>query len=293
MMQEHLDTPREGWLRRGDVMSAAIRGLVTLAIGCLIAGTTQAAAPAAFKLQGDNWTCEVGGESVSGILLKPEGKGPFPALLISHGKGGSVRGFTQQKATQFVKEGFVCIGCNYTHAGEPGQRPGPGPAGRPGRGRTSPDDGASAKNIARAVACLDILGSLPDVDPERVFAYGHSMGGFVTIGLAIEHPERLKAAIISGSGLAPQDGYPAPSREKAKSIKTPFLMLHGDADTVVRPDQSLALKEVLDKQSIVNERHVFEGAGHNIDRDRPDEAFTLAKAWLKRHGAYEGAKASR
>jgi dipeptidyl aminopeptidase/acylaminoacyl peptidase len=62
-------------------------------------------------------------------------------------------------------------------------------------------------------------------------------------------------------------------------------MLHGDADTTVRPEQSLALKEVLDSKSIPNERHVFAGVGHNIDRDRPDEAFKLAKDWLKRHGA--------
>lgn len=270
-----------------------LRSISFLITACLLIAPAQAAAPKAFKLQGQNWTCEVGGDTVSGILLKPEGKGPFPALLISHGKGGSVKGFTQQKASQFVKEGFICIGCNYTHAGEPGQRPGPGPAGQPGRGRPSPDDGASAKNIARAVACLDILQSLPEVDAKRIYAYGHSMGGFVTIGLAAEHPDRLKAAIISGSGISPRDGFPAPSRDKARSIKTPFLMLHGDADTTVRPEQSLALKEVLDSNSIPNERHVLAAVTHNIDRDSPDEAFKLAKAWLKRYGAYEtGSKSS-
>ena len=266
-------------------MSRALKTLICLTAISALTPAAHAAVPNGFKLQGTNWTCEVGGETVSGILLKPEGKGPFPALLISHGKGGSVRGFTQQKASQFVKEGFVCIGCNYTHAGEPGQRPGPGPAGQPGRGRSSPDDGASAKNIARAVACLDILESLPEVDAKRIYGYGHSMGGFVTIGLAAEHPDRLKAAIVTGSGIAPQNGFPAPSREKATSIKTPFLMVHGDADTTVRPEQSAALKEVLDSKSIPNERHVLAGASHNLDRDRPDEVFKLAKDWLKRHGA--------
>jgi hypothetical protein len=102
---------------------------------------------------------------------------------------------TWAKPWEPVKWGFVCIACDYTHAPAPGRRL---DANGPDRSRF----GASEENLRRASKCLDILASLPEVDPKCLCAYGHSMGGFVTIGLAAKEPDRLVAAAISGSGVA-------------------------------------------------------------------------------------------
>lgn len=226
-----------------------------------------------FKLDGEKWTYKDDKVTMEGVFLKPEGNGPFPAILISHGKGGSSDGFGLPKAREFVKWGLVCIAPSYTHARN-------APAAKmPGGG-----DGASEENLRRAAKCLDILESLPYVDKKRLAAYGHSMGGFVTIGLAGTAPDRLKAAAITGSGIAPRAGFPAPSTELAQKVRTPFLMMHGSADKTVRPQQSADLKDILDKNKIANERHVFEGEGHPIDQSKRAEVFDLLRKWYEKNG---------
>jgi predicted esterase len=110
------------------------------------------------------------------------------------------------------------------------------------------------------------------------------MGGFVTIGLAAKEPDRLVAAAISGSGISPREGFAAPSDSAAAKIKTPFIIFHGDADTTVRPSQSLALQEILDKNGVPCERHVFAGIGHPVDREKAADVYRLTRDWFAKHG---------
>jgi enterochelin esterase-like enzyme/alpha-beta hydrolase superfamily lysophospholipase len=233
--------------------------------------------PAGFQLDGDRWTYKDDKLSMHGIFLKPEGKGPFPAILISHGLGGSAQAFGMSKAREFVKWGLVCIACDYAHAPTPGQKLNP-------QGPERANYGASDENLRRASKCLDILAAMPEVDSKKLCAYGHSMGGFVTIGLAGREPGRLVAAAVSGSGIAPREGFAAPSAEMAGKIKIPFIIFHGSIDNTVRPAQSLALKEVLDRNNVPNERHVFEGINHPVDRDKATEVFGLMRNWFAKYG---------
>jgi dipeptidyl aminopeptidase/acylaminoacyl peptidase len=52
----------------------------------------------------------------------------------------------------------------------------------------------------------------------------------------------------------------------------------------VRPAQSELLKQVLDRNHVPNERHLFEGQGHPIDQTNRDEVFQRMRAWFSRHG---------
>ncbi len=232
-----------------------------------------------FKLEGVRWTYQENSFLMSGILLKPPGSGPFPAVLISHGLGGSAESFGMSKAREMVQWGLVCIACDYTHARGPGAR---GPDANADRATF----GASESNLRRASKCLEILASLPEVDARRICAYGHSMGGFVTIGLTAKNPEGLLAAAISGSGIAPRSGFAAPSADVAAKTKTPMLMIHGGNDSVVRPDQSLALKELLDAHKVPNARHVFDGVNHPVDQQKAPETYELIKGWFTQHGVW-------
>ena len=110
------------------------------------------------------------------------------------------------------------------------------------------------------------------------------MGGFVTIGLAATQPEGLKAAAITGSGIVPEDGFAAPSAQTAERIRTPFLMLHGADDGTVRPEQSAALKQVLDRNGVANDRLIADGQGHPIDQTMREEVFRLVREWFGKHG---------
>jgi dienelactone hydrolase len=246
------------------------RWLLAAVLPLLLARPVAAEPLPGFKLDGNKWTYKDDTVTMDGVFFKPDGAGPFPAILISHGRGGNADGFGAAKARELVKWGFVCIAPNYTHAG---------------RAQGAPKDfGACEENIRRATKCLDILDSLPYVDAKRKAAYGHSMGGFVTIGLAGKVPDRLTAVAITGSGIAPVEGYAAPAAAVAEKIHKPVLILHGSNDPAVRPAMSESLKAILDKNKVPNERHVFEGEGHPIDQTKRAEVYDLLKKWFTRHG---------
>ena len=103
------------------------------------------------RLDGEKFSFEDGKLSFRGILVKPEGKGPFPAVLISHGMGSTGERFGRPKASEFVKWGFVCIAPDYAHSDPKGDRK---------------DFGASTENIRRAKKCLDVLQSLRTGGPQ-------------------------------------------------------------------------------------------------------------------------------
>ncbi|RBP35180.1 acetyl esterase/lipase [Roseimicrobium gellanilyticum] len=225
-----------------------------------------------FKLEGDRWTCLADGKPLSGILIKPAGKGPFPAILINHGLGSNAEQFGRMKAKEFVQWGMVCIATDLTHA-------------RPQPGADRSQFGASPENIRRAKACLAILRSLQEVDAKRICVYGNSMGAFLTVGLAAEVPDEIAAAAISAGGVVTQTGFPSPTVVAAKKIRTPFIILHGDQDTTVLPENSARLKEALDQQKVPNERHIFPGFGHNLHGEKADKVYRLIKAWFIKQGA--------
>jgi len=228
------------------------------------------------RFDGDRFTVEDGGLSFRGVIFKPSGKGPFPAVLISHGLGGNGDQFGRNKSRAFVKAGFLCIAPDYAHV----------------RGGDRKDFGASAENLRRAKKCLDILEARPDVDSKRLYAYGNSMGAFLTIGLAAEESKRLAAAAITAGGVAPIDGQPAPSKARAEKIRIPICILHGTDDTTVPPERSKMLEEVLEKNHVACERKTFEGVGHELNASNAAEVDELMIKWFKkyRRGGVEAKK---
>jgi enterochelin esterase-like enzyme len=82
----------------------------------------------------------------------------------------------------------------------------------------------------------------------------------------------------------PRAGFPSPPVDVAARIKTPFIIFHGDADNTVRPAQSAAFKDVLDRNGVASERHTFEGVGHPVDRERPQEVYDLMRRWFAKYG---------
>ncbi|HVJ80800.1 MAG TPA: alpha/beta hydrolase [Planctomycetia bacterium] len=252
----------------------------------ILSAPTLAAAPKGFTFEGDRFTFKDGDLSFAGILLKPAGKGPFPALLISHGMGGNGERFGRPKAKDFVARGYICLAPDYAHAGEPGGGKGPRKGARPGKKGPAADRrdfGASPENICRANKCLDLLESLPEADRRRIFAYGNSMGAFLTIGLAADSPGRLAAAAITAGGVNTVAGYAAPSKEQAGKISTPFLILHGTTDTTVPPERSGSLEEVLKSNHVDCERVLYEGVGHELHGARAADVADRLDRWFKAH----------
>jgi len=212
---------------------------------------------------------------LAGILLKPSGNGPFPAVVISHGSGGSATGYSRSVAREMVQWGLVCIATNYTHAG--------GVAiGSPG---SATQPGASVSNVLRAHLARDILGVLSYVDASRVAAHGHSMGAFVTSAVVSAYPGDFRAASHSAGGFRP-DGTPdvlaAPTESQVRAIRTPYQLHHGDADLIVLPLFDQLLSGILAVSGVEHELYMYSG-GHN-DVSLNATMLTRVREWYRRHG---------
>ena len=84
--------------------------------------------------------------------------------------------------------------------------------------------------------------------------------------------------------MAPRDGFPSPSEAAAAKIRTPFYVLHGTADTTVRPELSAKLNEILDSSKVSNGRAIYEGVGHGLHQEKAADVYAKMKDWFKKHG---------
>jgi len=240
---------------------------------------------AGFTLSGDpssangaTWTYRQQVEGVSydlqGILLKPQGPGPFPAVIISHGAGGNAGGYGRAIARVMVEWGLVCIATNYTHAG--------GVAiGAPG---TSNDAGASTANVQRARRMVGILGGLGYVDVSRIALHGHSMGAFVTAATAGAFPDLFRAATHTAGGIRPDFvSAPAPTESQVASIRAPYQMHHGDRDFVVLLLADQLMDAVLTARGVDHELVIYPGADHDDVSQNPT-MLARVRAWYQAKG---------
>jgi dienelactone hydrolase len=225
-----------------------------------------------FVLNGQNWTYDPGdgGEMISGVLVQPTvGMPPYPAVLISHGQGGSATSFGLSKATIMKQWGFLCIAPNYTHTNT---------------SYAIGADGWSPENERRARACVTILNSLGTVDTNRIAAYGHSKGAFVTAGFCGATNNRIAvAAITAGGTTGTSDTTPAsPAAQEVQGIRIPFLMQHGTDDTTVFPVQSATLQSILISNAVVAKRILYQDMGHNIETDPlcTNAVFNSIREWF-------------
>ena len=222
---------------------------------------------------GSRSTTAKGEESyrISGVLNVPRGKGPFPAAVLAHGyidpavyKRG--QGMTRERG-YLADRGYVALHVDYRNHAE------------------SDDDpdyqrkmrlGYSADVIA-AVKALRASADVP-VDDERVFLFGRSMGGGVTLKALVAEPGLVQGAVAWAGvssleaenydqfirsdpdrrGLPTPEDEPALWRENSSRpyfdrITEPVLLVHGRNDDTCPPKWAAATQRALVKAGVDSE----------------------------------------
>ena len=206
-------------------------------------------------------------ERIPTAMARPDGAGPFPAVVILHdcsGLGPRSSGAPGRWSRELVARGYVVlIPDSFTTRGHPD---GVCTDAAPSRGEVGP-----ARRRVDAYAALAHARSLPFVAGRRVGVMGGSHGGSTTLA--------VMAAPGSGGGFAAAVAlYPgcraALGSWRADGTGTyravaPLLILIGDQDdwTPAAPCVDLARSSRATEHPV--EVVVYPGARHSFDSDRP------------------------
>jgi dipeptidyl aminopeptidase/acylaminoacyl peptidase len=128
-----------------------------------------------------------GSVTVSGVLLRPRGKGPFPAVVLNHGyiePSIYVNGQGLMREQDYLaRAGFVVLHTDY-------------------RGHASSDPASDRVRESRLGYTRDAINAVQSVkkeayvDPDRVAMLGRSMGGGVTYNALVAKPGLVRAAVV-------------------------------------------------------------------------------------------------
>jgi dienelactone hydrolase len=155
---------------------------------------------------------------VFAYYAKPKtGKGPFPAMVLVHGGGGTA---FAEWATLWAERGYAALAMDLAGCGAERKRL---PDGGPGQGHENKfmpfteetlRDVWTYQAVAAVVRGHSLLASLPEVDPHRIGITGISWGGYLTCIVA-GIDDRLKVAVpVYGCGFLHENSAWLPIFEK-------------------------------------------------------------------------------
>jgi len=184
--------------------------------------------------------------------MKPKG-----TVVFSHGNAGSL-GYHLGLVTWLVDAGYHVFMYDYRGFGKSG-----GEVDRRGM-------------VGDVRAAFERARRLPQVDPQRLISYGHSMGGAKSIAaIADEVPQGLRAVVVDGAfasyramarvaagrlgeQLASDELAPIDHVDRVSPL--PLLIVHGTRDAVVPVSQG---RELFAKAAEPKTWMEIPGAGHN------------------------------
>ncbi len=219
-----------------------------------------ALAVSALAADSKNVTYKSGDETVNGILYTPQGKGPFPALIVIHEWWG-LNDWVKEQASKLSDQGYEALAIDLYR----------------GKVATTPDE---AHQIMRGVpedrakrdlhAAFEYLSSQSNVKRDRIGAIGWCMGGGYALDVALQEPT-LAADVINY-------GHLATDPEALKKINAPILGLFGAQDKGITPDDVRKFGETLDKLGKKIDVKIYDDAGHAFENPNNKQGYREADA---------------
>ena len=212
-----------------------------------------------------------GDETVQGILYTPEGKGPFPALIVIHEWWG-LNDWVKDQASKLADQGYVTLAIDLYR----------------GKVATTPNEahefmGGVPQDRAKLdlEAAFNFLQSQSNIKKDRIGAIGWCMGGGYSLGLALQEP-KLAADVIN-YGVYDYASL-AKDQDAIKKINAPIMGFFGAQDRGIPTDDLKKFWDQLSKLGKKADFSIYPDAGHafenpnNKDGYRPKDALD---AWKK------------
>ena len=242
------------------------------------------------------------GDKLYGFLVTPKGSGPYPAIALFDGMGGSSHGprrMFAQLCRLLAAEGLAALRFSFR-----------------GNGDSEGDykDVTIEREMSDAHMSLEFLAQQPGVDPSRLGLVGMSLGGLIAAGTAGTH-DNVRAIVLwsalAHNGERANDRLTPEQRDQLQTLgyyddggfalnrtyheqlvsmngvamlppyRGPALILHGTEDTAVPIEDAYLYKEALGERA---ELVVLEGANHIFSRlDWEETVLESTVVFLRRH----------
>jgi len=230
-----------------------------LAVLILLATSVSAATP-------KDVSYKSGDEMVKGILYAPDGKGPFPGILVIHEWWG-LNDWVKEQAAKLADQGYVTLALDLYR----------------GKVATTPDE---AHEIMRGVpedrakrdlhAAFEFLKSQPNVKKDRIGSIGWCMGGGYSLDVALEEPA-LRADVINYGHLVTE---PA----SVEKINASILGIFGAQDRGIPVDDVKKFESLLKVKGKKVEIVIYPDAGHAFENPNNKAGYRAedaADAWKR------------
>ena len=261
----------------------------------------QAAGQSEYEYETQEMYARRGENQIYGVLYIPQNAGEtMPAIIYSHGFGGSHRSGTQY-AEAMAAKGYV-VYCFDFCGGSPG----------------SQSDGSTLEmslftEQADLEAVIEMIQGLDYVDSSNLFLMGTSQGGAVSAITAAKHVDEIRGLVLLYPAFVLADNanerYQSPEEipdtqffmwmDVGRAYFEPLLgydiyadieaydkdvlILHGDEDSIVPLSYSERAAEVYPSAQL----EVLQGAGHGFSGENAQTAINLMTEYFQSHVSYD------
>lgn len=261
----------------------------------------QAAGRSEYEYETQEMYARRGENQIYGVLYIPQNAGEtMPAIIYSHGFGGSHRSGTQY-AEAMAAKGYV-VYCFDFCGGSPG----------------SQSDGSTLEmslftEQADLEAVIEMIQGLDYVDSSNLFLMGTSQGGAVSAITAAKHVDEIRGLVLLYPAFVLVDNanerYQSPEdipdtqffmwMDVGRAYFEPLLgydiyadieaydkdvlILHGDEDSIVPLSYSEHAAEVYPSAQL----EVLQGAGHGFSGENAQTAIDLMTEYFQSHVSYD------
>ncbi len=236
------------------------------------------------------------GLTIYGFMNTPRGLGPAkrPVVIVNHGYINPANYQTLTYMTRYTdplaRAGFIVIHPNY-------------------RGYGDSDDGPNLFRVGYALDVLNLIAlvkEMPNVEPEAIGLFGHSMGGGISLRVATvttdvqavwlygsmsgdENANFAKIAEWRGDPALPELSVPAAVVARIApihylaNIEAAISLHHGEADATVPPEWSADLYARLTGLNKIVEYFAYPGQPHTFVDDGHTLLIQRAIAFFDKH----------
>ncbi len=250
------------------------------------------------------WARGAEGREVQSWLTLPDGAGPHPLVLEIHGGPFAQYGERfSMKHQMLAAAGYAVLAVN--------------PCGSTGYGEAFANalhDRFPGPDHDDLLAVLDLVAARPEIDEANLFITGVSGGGVLTLW-GVAHDHRFRAAVsikpvvsweswMLTADMGPTGGlvwlggvlpWQDPAKYRARSplalagqIRTPTLLMAGEADSRTPPTEALQMYSALKLAGVETALLRFPGTSHSSGAMRPSLFAAEVSATLGWFGKFRG-----